>query len=164
MSALPPLLETYTEGRMLLEAKGWPLAAAAEHLAGMPGLKRFHISQAKISKRTTPGSKFPIEPEVAAAVEEMETRVGYERQTEIVTRGLLALHGDPPSEEVERLAAELRERLAASEHTLKLVEALEEKAGQRLTSVGQKLAERAASEFTPKLLEAAEALAPKVIE
>ena len=87
-------------------------------------------------------------------MEGMETRRGYERQTEIVTRGLLALHGDPPSEEVERLAAELRERLAASEHALKLVEALEEKAGQRLTSLGQKLAEKSASELTPKLVEA----------
>jgi len=100
MRPLPRLLETYAEARMLLEAKGWPLAAAAEHLAEMPGLKRFHISQAKISKRTTPGSKVPIEPEVAAAVEEMETRVGYERQTEIVTAGLRAAHGDPPAAEV----------------------------------------------------------------
>src|SRR5512134_1329435 len=123
MSSLPPLLETYEEARLLLEAKGWGVAKAAEHLSEMRELARFRISHPKLSKRTAPGSKVPIEPEVAAAVEGMETRIGYERQTEIVTRGLLALHGDPPSEEVERLAAELRERLAASEHALKLVEA-----------------------------------------
>ncbi|HYV43709.1 MAG TPA: hypothetical protein VFA20_02565 [Myxococcaceae bacterium] len=105
MNPLPRLLETYAEARMLLEAKGWPLAAAAEYLAEMPGLKRFHISQAKISKRTTPGSKFPIEPEVAAAVEEMETRIGYERQTEIVTAGLRAAHGDRGSAGRARLPA-----------------------------------------------------------
>jgi len=104
MNPLPRLLETYAEARMLLEAKGWPLAAAAEHLAEMPGLKRFHISQAKISKRTTPGSKFPIEPEVAAAVEEMETRIGYQRQTEIVTAGLRAAYGAPPLPASQRIA------------------------------------------------------------
>src|SRR3954469_15905289 len=99
----------------------------------MPGLARFHISQAKLSKKTTPGSKFPIEPEVATAVQGMETRTGYERQMEIITRGLLALHGDPPIVDVDRLAAELREHLPAGELALKLVEALEEKVGQRLT-------------------------------
>ena len=72
MRALPPLLETYEEARLLLEAKGWGVAKGAEHLAEMPGLARFHISQAKLSKKTTPGSKFPIEPEVAAAVAEHE--------------------------------------------------------------------------------------------
>jgi hypothetical protein len=150
------LLETYEEARLLLEAKGWGIAKAAEHLSELPEMARFHISHTKLSKKTTPGADNPIEPEVAAAVEAMPTWRGHERKTEIVTRGLLALHGDPPSEEVERLAAELRERLAASEHALKLVEALEEKAGQRLTSLGQKLAEKSASELTPKLVEALE--------
>src|SRR5439155_1029314 len=81
----------------------------------MPEMARFHISHTKLSKKTTPGADNAIEPEVAAAVEDMPTWRGHERKTEIVTRGLLALHGDPPSEEVERLAAELRERLAPSE-------------------------------------------------
>src|SRR3954471_8557491 len=164
MRPLPRLLETYEEARLLLEAKGWGVAKGAEHLAEMPGLARFHISQAKLSKKTTPGSKFAVEPEVAAAVESMETRVGYERQTEIITRGLLALHGDPPIVDVDRLAAELQERLPASELALKLVEALEEKSGQRLTRLSQKLAERSAGELTPKLVEAVEALAPKVVK
>ena len=131
MRPLPRLLETYEEARLLLEAKGWGVAKAAEHLSEMPELARFHISHTKLSKKTTPGSKFPIEPEVAAAVEGLETRVGYERQTEIVTAGLLALHGDPPIVDVDvrQLATDLRERLPASELALKLVEALEEKAG-----------------------------------
>jgi len=164
MRALPRLLETYEEARLLLEAKGWGVAKGAEHLAEMPGLARFHISQAKLSKKTIPGSKFPIEPEVAAAVQGMETRAGYERQTEIITRGLLALHGEPPIVDVDLLAAELREHLPAGELALKLVEALEEKSGQRLTRISQKLAERSASELTPKLMEAVEALTPTVVE
>jgi len=93
---LPRLLETYEEARLLLEAKGWGIAKAAEHLSEMREMARFHISHTKLSKRTTPGSAFPIEPEVAAAVQGMETRVGYERQTEIVTEGLLARHGAAP--------------------------------------------------------------------
>ena len=161
MEPTPRLLETYEEARLLLEAKGWAMTKAAEHLSELPEMAPFHISQTKLSRKTVPGEDNPIEPEVAAAVEAMPTWSGYERKTEIVTRGLLALHGDPPSEEVERLAAELRERLAASEHALKLVEALEEKAGQRLTSLGQKLAEKSASELTPKLVEAVEAIDEK---
>jgi len=96
MEPLPRLLETYEEARLLLEAKGWGIAKAAEHLSEMRDLARFHISHTKLSKKTTPGSAFPIEPEVAAAVEGMETRRGYERQTEIVTTGLLARHGAAP--------------------------------------------------------------------
>ncbi len=61
----------------------------------------------------------------------METRIGYERQTEIVIAGLLALHGDPSIVDVGQVAADLRERLPASELAPKLVEALEQKAGQR---------------------------------
>jgi hypothetical protein len=151
MTPLPRLLETYEEARLLFEAKGWGLAKAAEHLSEMRDLARFRISHPKLSKKTTPGSKFPIEPEVAAAVEGMETRGGYERQTEIVTAGLRAAHGDPPIVDVDRLAAELKESLPANELALKLVEALEEKAGQRV-------AERSARELTPKLVEAVEAL------
>ena len=94
---MPPLLETYEEARLLLEAKGWGIAKAAEHLAEMSGLKRFHISHPKLSKKTAPGSKFPIEPEVAAAVEGMQTWRGYERQTEIVAAGLRAAHADRPA-------------------------------------------------------------------
>src|SRR3954469_1771863 len=119
MSTLPPLLETYEEARLLLEAKGWGIAKAAEHLSEMGDLARFHISQAKLSKRTIPGSAFPIEPEVAAAVEGLETRRGYERQTEIVTSGLLARHGESPaireppsvSRRVVRFLRELAQRL-----------------------------------------------------
>jgi len=97
MRPLPRLLETYEEARLLLEAKGWGIAKAAEHLSEMPEMARFHISHNKLSRKTTPGSAFPVEPEVAAAVEGMETRVGYERQTEIVAAGLRAAHGDRPA-------------------------------------------------------------------
>ncbi|HEY8209225.1 MAG TPA: hypothetical protein VIG99_17165 [Myxococcaceae bacterium] len=133
MKSLPRLLETYEEARMLLEAKGWGVSKAAEHLSEMPGLASFNISQATLTRKTIPGSKVSIESEVAAAIEGLETRIGYERQTEIVTRGLLALHGDPPIVDVDRLAEELREHLPASELSLKLVEALEEKASARAT-------------------------------
>jgi hypothetical protein len=138
----PRLLETYEEARLLFEAKGWGLAKAAEHLSELPEMGRFHISHPKLSKRTTPGSKFPIEPEVAAAVEGMQTWRGYERQTEIVTAGLRAAHGDPPIVDVDRLAAELKKSLPSNELALKLVETLEEKASQRADSFFQKLAER----------------------
>src|SRR4051794_13461011 len=96
METLPHLLETYEEARLLLEAKGWGIAKAAEHLSELPGMARFHISHTKLSMKTKPGAANPIEPEVATAVEGMETRRGYERQTEIVTTGLLARHGAPP--------------------------------------------------------------------
>src|SRR3954470_7029762 len=141
---LPRLLETYEEARLLLEATGWGVAKAAEHLSEMPGLASFKISQASLSRKTAPGSQFPIEPEVAAAVEGLETRSGYERKTEIVIAGLRAAHGDPPIVDVDvrQLARDLRECLPASELALKLVEALEEMAGARAASFFQTLAER----------------------
>jgi hypothetical protein len=163
MEPTPRLLETYEEARLLLEAKGWGIAKAAEHLSEMRELARFNISQTKLSKRTTPGSKVPIEPEVAAAVEGMQTWRGYERQVEIVTKGLLALHGDPSIVDVGQVAADLRE-LPASGLAPKLVEALEEKAGRRAASFVQEIAERAASELTPKLVEAVGEVAPKLVE
>jgi hypothetical protein len=115
MSTLPPLLETYEEARLLLEAKGWGLAKAAEHLREMRELASFHISHPKLSNKTKPGSKFPIEPEVAAAVEGMQTWRGYERQTEIVAAGLRAAHADRPAARLPALQRAWRflRRLAA---------------------------------------------------
>src|SRR5437868_11423609 len=104
MSTLPPLLETYEEARLLLEAKGWGIAKAAEHLSEMRELARFHISHTKLSRKTTPGVDNPIEPEVAAAVEGMPTWRGHERKTEIVTNGLLARRGAPPPPASQRIA------------------------------------------------------------
>ena len=98
------LLETYEEARLLMEAKGWGIAKAADHLSEQPGMARFHISHTKLSKKTSPGKDNPIEPEVAAAVEGMETRRGYERQTEIVITGLLARRGAPPPSASQRIA------------------------------------------------------------
>jgi hypothetical protein len=97
MSALPPLLETYEEARLLLEAKGWGLAKAAEHLRHVPELARFHLNPSKLSEISRAGANRRIEPEVAAAVVGMQTWHGYERQTEIVTTGLLARHGARPA-------------------------------------------------------------------
>src|SRR6185503_16195563 len=104
MSTLPPLLETYEEARLLLEAKGWGIAQAADHLSELPGMKRFHISHTKLSKKTKPGADNLIEPEVAAAVEGMPTWRGHERKTEIVTSGLLARRGAPPPSAGQRIA------------------------------------------------------------
>ena len=98
------LLETYEEARLLLEAKGWGIAKAAEHLSELPEMARFHISHTKLSMKTKPGADNAIEPEVAAAVEGLETRRGYERQTEIVTAGLRARHGAPPPPASQRIA------------------------------------------------------------
>ncbi len=115
MSTLPPLLETYEEARLLLEAKGWGIAKAAEHLSELPGMARFHISHNKLSTKTKPGAHNAIEPEVAAAVEGLETRRGYERQTEIVTAGLRARHGarpPPARQRVDQRAFRLLRRLA----------------------------------------------------
>src|SRR5262245_22055603 len=115
MSTLPPLLETYGEARLLLEAKGWGIAKAAEHLSELPGMARFHISHNKLSTKTKPGAHNAIEPEVAAAVERMETRRGYERQTEIVTAGLRARHGarpPPARQRVDQRAVRFLRRLA----------------------------------------------------
>src|SRR5687767_10935783 len=117
------LLETYEEARLLLEAKGWGVAKAAEHLSEMRELARFHISHPKLSKRTAPGSKFPIEPEVAAAVEGMETRIGYEQQTEIVTAGLRAAHAGRP-------AAGVRARLPAGQRVSRFIRKLAERFGR----------------------------------
>jgi hypothetical protein len=103
MSTLPPLLETYEEARLLLEAKGWGIAKAAEHLSELPGMARFHISHNKLSTKTKPGAHNAIEPEVAAAVEGLETRRGYERQTEIVIAGLRARHGARPPPARQRI-------------------------------------------------------------
>src|SRR3954465_858596 len=97
------LLETYEEARLLLEAKGWGIAKAAEHLSELPEMARFHISHTKLSKKTTPGADNPIEPEVATAVEGLETRRGYERQEEIVPTGLLARHGARPPPAPQRI-------------------------------------------------------------
>jgi hypothetical protein len=97
-TTLPPLLETYEEARLLLEAKGWAITKAAEHLAEMPEMAPFHISHTKLSRKTTRGADKPkpIEPDVAAAVEGMKTWPGCERKTEIVIQGLLARRGARP--------------------------------------------------------------------
>jgi hypothetical protein len=96
MSTVPRLLETYEEARLLLEAKGWGVTKAAEHLAEMPEMAPFHLSHTKFSRKTTLGADAPIESEVAAAVEGLKTWPGYERKTEIVTAGLLARRGARP--------------------------------------------------------------------
>jgi hypothetical protein len=93
----PGLLETYEDARLLLEAKGWALAKAAEHLRHVPELARFHLNPSKLSEVSRAGANRRIEPEVAAVVVGMQTWHGYERQTEIVTRGLLARHGARPA-------------------------------------------------------------------
>src|SRR5689334_1518482 len=94
--SLSPLLETYEEARLLLEAKGWGVTKAAEYLSELPEMAPFHISHTKFSRKTTLGADKPIEPEVAAAVESLKTWPGYERKTDIVTKGLLARRGARP--------------------------------------------------------------------
>jgi len=62
MRPLPRLLETYEEARLLLEAKGWGIAKAAEHLSELPEMARFHISQTKVSKKRFRGASPPSSP------------------------------------------------------------------------------------------------------
>src|SRR5512139_245464 len=115
MEPLPRLLETYEEARLLLEAKGWAVTKAAEHLSELPEMAPFHISHTKLSRKTTPGEDNPIEPEVAAAVEGMPTWRGHERKTEIVTQGLLARRGArslPASLKIGQRAFRFLRRLA----------------------------------------------------
>jgi hypothetical protein len=111
MSTLPPLLETYEDARLLFEAKGWGLNKVAAELAGLAELARFHLNPTKLSQISRAGANRRIEPEVAAAIEALPTWPAYKRQAEIVTKGLLALHGDP-SVDVGPVAAELPGELA----------------------------------------------------
>jgi len=171
--ATPPLLKTYQEARLLWEAKNWKLTGVADELGEKPELKRFHISHTKLSKKTTSERPSPIEPEVAAAIEALETRPGCERQVEIVTRGLLALHGAAPVpapveagsvqgeeeaapvEDVAKVLKELRDALPGelvealeakvNARDGKLIDALEEKAGARESKLIDALEERAAA-------------------
>jgi len=168
MTATPPatphLLETYGDARLLMAAKGWGLEKGGREVASKPGMKkRYGLSQSTFSKKTKPGLKVPIEPEVAAVVENLKTWHGYERQAEIVTRGLLALHraasGEDggaqgeneaaPMEDAAKVLKELREALPgelidaleekASARDGKLVEVLEAKAGARDERLVQKV-------------------------
>jgi len=50
MEAIPPLLRDYQEARWLIEAKGWALTKAAEHLAAMPELAGFQLSQTTFTR------------------------------------------------------------------------------------------------------------------
>ena len=154
MTATPRLLETYEEARFLWEAKGWGMEGAGTELAEKPELKPFGLSQPTFSRKTKPGSKFPIEPEVAAAVESLKTWPGYERQAEIATRGLLALHGVARGEDVGQLVKEMREYMPG-EIALTLIDALEEKAGARESKLIDVLEEKAGAR-EGKLIDALE--------
>jgi len=158
--AAPPLLKTHQEARLLWEAKDWKLTGVAAELGEKPDLKRFHITHTKLSKKSRAGRPSPIEPEVAAAVEALETRPGCERQVEIVIRGLLALHGvapvpapapvatrsvqgdeeaaPAPVEDVATVLKELRDALPGE-----LVAALEAKASARDGKLVEVLEEKA---------------------
>src|SRR5262249_42517652 len=96
MDTLPPL-ETYEDARLLLEAKGWALAKAAEHLRHVPELARFRLNPSKLSEVSRAGANRRIEPGVAAAVAGRQTWQGSERRRETVTGGLLARHGPRPA-------------------------------------------------------------------
>ncbi|HYV48499.1 MAG TPA: hypothetical protein VFA20_26750 [Myxococcaceae bacterium] len=111
MSTLPPLLETYEDARLLFVAKGWGVRQVQQHLSELAELARFRLTHTRLCQYTKAGANKRIEPEVAAAMEGLPTWHGYERQTEIVTKGLLALHGDP-SVDVGPVAAELPGELA----------------------------------------------------
>lgn len=144
MTARPPLLKTYADARFLWEARGWGIDGVGIELGENPELKRFKISQPTLSRKTRPGSSVPIEPEVAAAVEALKTRPGYERQAEIAMRGLLALHGATRGEDVGQLVKEMRECLPG-EIALKVIEALEKKAGARDRKLIDALDEKASA-------------------
>jgi hypothetical protein len=85
----------------LPEAEQFPLAES-----GVDGGRKQgrHLGASALRTCGTSSARRKIELEIAAAVEGMETRRGYERQTEIVTTGLLARHGArPPADRPTRL-------------------------------------------------------------
>jgi len=120
----PPLLRTYEEARLLLEAKGWGLTKAAEHLSALPELKAFDLSQPTLSRRTRMGASIPIEPEVGTAITKMETWNGSQRRTEIVEAGLRAVHGEPPMVDARGLALALLAQFPTNELALKMADAV----------------------------------------
>lgn len=124
MKPMPPLLQTYGEARLMIQAKGWPIEKAAEHLSEQSGLEGIHLSHAVISRKSSKGGDIPLEPELAAAIERMGTQRWHEKRAAIVEAGLRALHGEPPSVDVRQLARDLREHLASSELAQKLADAL----------------------------------------
>src|SRR5690349_17880498 len=98
-----PLLQTYEEARLLWEAKGWGITKVAEHLTKKPELHDFDVLQSTLSRNTSEGKRVPIEPEVAIAIEALETQNWYQGRTEIVIAGLRALHGRSPAVDAREL-------------------------------------------------------------
>src|SRR6185295_1941890 len=135
MSTLPPLLETYEDARLLFVAKGWGVRQVQQHLSELAELARFRLTHTRLCQYTKAGANKRIEPEVAAAMEGLPTWHGYERQTEIVTKGLLALHGDP-SVDVGPVAAELPGELAQALERKARLPKLSRAARRRITIAG----------------------------
>ena len=107
----------------------------AAELAGLAELARFHLNPSKLSQISRAGANKRIEPEVAAAVEGLKTWPSYERQAEIVTKGLMALHGDP-SVDVGPVAAELPGALKEALERKARVPKLSRAARRRITIAG----------------------------
>jgi hypothetical protein len=119
-----PLLWTYEEARLLLEAKGWGITKAAAALSKKPELTDFDVSQASLSRNTSGGKRIAIEPEVAIAIEALETQNWYQGRTEIVIAGLRALHGSSPEVDARELALALLAHFPTNDLALKLGNAL----------------------------------------
>jgi hypothetical protein len=130
------LLETYEDARLLFEAKGWGLNKVAAELAQLAELARFHLNPTKLSQISRAGANRRIEPEVAAAIEGLPTWPSYERQTEIVTKGLLALHGDPSVDVGPVVAAELPGALKEALERKARLPRLSRAARRRITIAG----------------------------
>jgi len=129
------LLETYEDARLLFVAKGWGMRQVQQHLSELAELARFRLTHTRLCQYTKAGANKRIEPEVAAAMEGLPTWHGYERQTEIVTKGLLALHGDP-SVDVGPVAAELPGELAQALERKARLPKLSRAARRRITIAG----------------------------
>lgn len=123
-----PLLQTYEEARLLWEAKGWGITKVAEYLTKKPELHNFDVSQSTLSRNTSEGKRVPIEPEVALAIEALETQNWYQGRTEIVIAGLRALHGRSPEVDARELALALLAHFPTNEFALKLADALAKQA------------------------------------
>jgi len=152
-AALTALLKTYDVGRLLWEAKGWPMDGVAAQLAADEELRialakeklKVDLSQAALSRRSLAGAELPRA--VAEAIERLETRPRREHLTEIVITGLHVLQGESTTREPREVALALLAHFPTDEFALKFAEAIANRAGlapsaSLLDSLGRAIADR----------------------
>jgi hypothetical protein len=151
--AVAALLETYADGRLLWEAKGWPMEGVAAELATDGTLAaalaaenlKVDLSQAALSRKSLAGTELPRP--VAEAIVRLETRPKREHLTELVVAGLRVLRGEPAGREPRELALALFAHFPTDEFAVKFAEAVSNQVGvspggSLLDSLGRAIADR----------------------